>query len=438
MHDRDPHKALRSKVLASNSSQNCNFTLVELQWGKDDFGYSLHTNPRSFSTYGYQVTDFLNQLGFQRSACSFGSGQCYVRWVERDFDLVKFVQLFDSAFRKLTDAQRNLEKCGFFFDQPEGWGYFTGRQTRSRLHESGYYGDGHTATEAQQMEESEDDVFRFKFTWIKDSESDKGWVIHYRAKHGSLSAELHSVFVFLKIQSFEQCPEFDFEPCSWRFIEYKSRGDRSLGDNADTAHSWFGAHKEYFSSGIQMLLEANANVEKAGLVFLPFEKSEARLSVDITKRVSSPRDKKTAGNNDGFDVAISFAGTERQYAEELAQILQNAGYVVFYDNFYPEDLWGKDLVSTFDRIYRKQSRYCVMFISKEYKNRVWTIQERRSAFARNLQEGGEDYILPIKVDDTDIDGLPPTIGYMHINKGIAHIAETLIKKIQKVREHRSF
>jgi hypothetical protein len=41
-----------------------------------------------------------------------------------------------------------------------------------------------------------------------------------------------------------------------------------------------------------------------------------------------------------FEVAISFAGTERELAEKLAQILQGAGVTVFYDNFYPEHLWG--------------------------------------------------------------------------------------------------
>ena len=132
-----------------------------------------------------------------------------------------------------------------------------------------------------------------------------------------------------------------------------------------------------------------------------------------------------------FDVAISVARSERKYAEDLAKRLVDAGYVVFYDDFYSEDLWGKDLAATFDRIFRKQSRYCVMFISRSYKDSIWTTHERRSAIARSIEEGGEDYILPIKVDDTDIDGLPSTIGYMPLTKGIDVLAETLLKKLKK-------
>ena len=45
--------------------------------------------------------------------------------------------------------------------------------------------------------------------------------------------------------------------------------------------------------------------------------------------------------SDTFDVAISFAGTERAEAEKLAEVVREAGYAVFYDNFYPEQLWGK-------------------------------------------------------------------------------------------------
>jgi len=428
MRERDPHKALKSEVLAATASGTTKFTLAKLQWGKEDFGFSLHADPRSFSLSGYQVTDFLNQLGFERSVC-FGGTQCYVRWVDGSFDLQSFTPLFDRAFNKFSDSQKDLEKCGIFFDQPEGWNYFFGGAARGRSHYSSYYGDGHTASESKLMKESEDDVFHFKFTWLKNDEEDKGWVIHYRLKRFHASEELASVFKFLGMKSSKECPEYEFEPCNWRFIQYVSRGDSPFEGNADIAHAWFDDHKQHFSVGIQKLLEANADIEKAGLKFLPFESSEQRLRIDIQKRISVPKAKRVKSLDETFDVAISFAGTERKYAEDLATRIENAGYSVFYDDFYSEGLWGKDLAVLFDRIYRKQSRYCVMFISREYKDRIWTIHERRSAFARNIEEGGEGYILPIRIDDTDIDGLPPTIGYLSIEKGIDKIAEALISKV---------
>jgi hypothetical protein len=93
-----------------------------------------------------------------------------------------------------------------------------------------------------------------------------------------------------------------------------------------------------------------------------------------------------------FDVALSFAGTEREHAETLAKIVRGAGYSVFYDNDYEEHLWGKDLYVFFDEIYRKRSRFCVMFVSEQYRARMWTNHERQSAQARALEEKGAEYL----------------------------------------------
>ncbi|MCA1579132.1 MAG: TIR domain-containing protein [Acidobacteria bacterium] len=406
--------------------------MAKLQWGKDDIGYSLHVAPNSYSlSGGYQVTDFLSHLGFQRSGCSFiDSRQCYVRWMTANFDVNAFASLFDQAFRNLSEAQKDLGRCGFFFDQPEGLGYFLGGQSGDRRPDFQMRGDGHTAMSVETMKQSEDEVFQFKFSWLV-SDRGKGWVIHYRPKHPPLSSELQSVFQFLGIKSFGQCPEYDFETCHWYSIAFASRGDGPFDGNADVAHSWFDAHAKHFSLGVQKLLTANAEIEKAGFSFLPFQKPTIRLNADIEKRTTRPKRATASVDPTSFDVAISFAGTERKQAERLAIILQDAGFSVFYDEFFPEYLWGKNLVDTFDEIFRKRARYCVIFVSKEYKERVWTNHERQSAQARALNEKGKEYILPIKVDDTELDGMPPTIGYVPLKKGIETIGELLIKKLNK-------
>ena len=431
MNGRDPHQALKSEVLGQVRSGTTNLVLAKLQWGKDDIGFSLHVSPNSYSlSGGYQITDFLSHLGFQRSGCSFiDSRQCYVRWVDTDFDINAFAGFFDKAYNNLTDAQKDLEKCGFFFDKPEGLGYFLGGQSRSRQRDFQMSGDGHTAMSVKQMKQSEDEAFQYKFTWL-ESAHDKGWVVHYRPKHPPLSSELHSVFQFLGMQSSEQCPEYDFESCHWHSIAFEERGDRMFDSNANTAHGWFDSHAQHFSPGIQKLLSANAEIEKSGLTFLPFQKPAERLNVDIEKRVTRPKSSAKPVDATKFDVAISFAGTEREHAEKLATILKDANFSVFFDEFYPEYLWGKNLVDTFDEIFRKRSRYCVIFISKEYKDRVWTNHERQSAQARALNEKGKEYILPIKVDETELDGMPPTVGYVTLKKGIDKIGELLIKKLK--------
>jgi hypothetical protein len=138
-----------------------------------------------------------------------------------------------------------------------------------------------------------------------------------------------------------------------------------------------------------------------------------------------------------FDVAISFARGERPHAEMLASLLREHGHAVFYDNFFPEELWGKDLVALFDNIYRKAARYCVMFVSQEYLDREWTTLERRSALARMLTERGDEYVLPVRVEDVDVPGLPPTIGYLRLGDGgIERVARLLIKKLNSQKDNR--
>lgn len=164
--------------------------------------------------------------------------------------------------------------------------------------------------------------------------------------------------------------------------------------------------------------------------FLPFDKPAAQLAIDIEQLVARPAKASKLRTDAHFDVAISFAGPERKQAEQLATALKEAGFSVFYDEFFPEYLWGKNLVDTFDEIYRKLARFCVIFVSKDYNERVWTNHERQSAQARALTEKGKEYILPIKVDETELKGMPPTLGYMPLSRGIDKIGELLIKKLR--------
>src|SRR5690242_10858166 len=106
-----------------------------------------------------------------------------------------------------------------------------------------------------------------------------------------------------------------------------------------------------------------------------------------------------------YDVAISFAGPQRDLAEYLATKVQTAGFAVFYDGFYTAQLWGKELPVVLDDICRKQSRYCLILVSKEYTERLWANHERRSALARAIAEKGQEYILPVRVDSSELSGI---------------------------------
>lgn len=80
-----------------------------------------------------------------------------------------------------------------------------------------------------------------------------------------------------------------------------------------------------------------------------------------------------------YDVALSFAGDYRDYVEQVADHLRAAKVRVFYDDYEKAALWGKDLHLHLDDIYQNRAQYCVMFISRSYKDKLWTNHERQSA-----------------------------------------------------------
>lgn len=130
-----------------------------------------------------------------------------------------------------------------------------------------------------------------------------------------------------------------------------------------------------------------------------------------------------------YDIALSFAGEDREYVQRVAERLREIGVKVFYDDFETTDLWGKDLYQHLSDVYGKQARYTVIFISRNYARKLWTQHELKQAQSRAFNENTE-YILPAKLDDTELPGLPSTIAYINIsNKAPEEFAELIALKV---------
>lgn len=135
------------------------------------------------------------------------------------------------------------------------------------------------------------------------------------------------------------------------------------------------------------------------------------------------------GSSFEFDVVFSFAGENRALVEPIAERLRAQGISVFYDAYEQANLWGKDLYVHLHDIYGRRGRYCVMFVSQEYAQKAWTSHERQAAQERAFREKGGEYILPIRIDDTEIPGLPATIGHIPITAGTEQICSWLAQKL---------
>jgi predicted RNA-binding Zn-ribbon protein involved in translation (DUF1610 family) len=103
------------------------------------------------------------------------------------------------------------------------------------------------------------------------------------------------------------------------------------------------------------------------------------------------------------------------------------GIKVFYDKYEKVTLWGKDLYAHLQEIYLRRARYVVMFVSRSYRNRLWTNHERKSAQARAFEENRE-YILPARFDGTRVPGLLGTTGYVDLRETRPEELAVLIRK----------
>jgi hypothetical protein len=130
-----------------------------------------------------------------------------------------------------------------------------------------------------------------------------------------------------------------------------------------------------------------------------------------------------------YDVAISFAGENRDLARQIFEILKSKGIRVFYDANEQATIWGKDLYEYLSEVYFNRARYCLMIVSEYYQIKNWTRLERKSAQARAFQQT-EEYILPIRLDNTELPGLLETVGYIDARrKSPEEIANLVIQKL---------
>lgn len=130
-----------------------------------------------------------------------------------------------------------------------------------------------------------------------------------------------------------------------------------------------------------------------------------------------------------YDLALSFAGENRPIVDELAAMLTALGVRVFYDDYEKAELWGKDLYQHLQSVYRDSAEYCIVFVSEAYGKKLWTRHELKQAQARAFKES-QDYILPVRLDDTEIPGLNATTGYIDLrHHTLAQLSEVIIEKL---------
>lgn len=138
--------------------------------------------------------------------------------------------------------------------------------------------------------------------------------------------------------------------------------------------------------------------------------------------------KSTATNAPIYDVVISYAGEDREYAQMLVTALQQQSIRVFYDKEAIDRLAAEPLPQKLRDIYENEGKYCVVLFSKHYVSKHWTMQELKAAITRLKRAKG--YVFTIRLDDTKVPNELANIAYLTWGEDNAEtITDVILKKL---------
>jgi len=136
-----------------------------------------------------------------------------------------------------------------------------------------------------------------------------------------------------------------------------------------------------------------------------------------------------------YDVAITYAAEDVAVAGEIARRLTDLGVRVFFDKFSQASLWGKNLAERFRSAYGNKTRYVLVLVSRHYVVKDWTGFEFTIARGEAAKRP-EEFILPVRLDDTPMLGLRQEVAYVDYQKeGSSRIVDLVREKLRLGHSH---
>lgn len=129
-----------------------------------------------------------------------------------------------------------------------------------------------------------------------------------------------------------------------------------------------------------------------------------------------------------YDVAISYASEQEQIVSRAAKILSADGFKVFFAPEEERAFIAEDMISSFYRIYRYESRFVAAFVTEDYLRKDITMFEATTAMLRRREEG-RNCLIPIYFGEAKLPCLDPDI---HCVKGDGLREVELADKIRTV------
>jgi hypothetical protein len=103
-----------------------------------------------------------------------------------------------------------------------------------------------------------------------------------------------------------------------------------------------------------------------------------------------------------YEIALSFAGENRDLARFIAESLEALDVPVFYDEMFETNFLGKTWAKQFKDVFSEQSRFVVCLLDKHHLDKIWPTFEREHFTPRVADES----VIPVFLDDTRFVGIP--------------------------------
>lgn len=118
-------------------------------------------------------------------------------------------------------------------------------------------------------------------------------------------------------------------------------------------------------------------------------------------------------NSTNYDIAVSFAGEQRDYVSKFVEACKARDIAVFYDKDLTNEWWGRNYIREQRKVYGASTRYFVPFISTEYLAKPVPQDEFSAAMMTAVNEG-DGYVLPVLWGDVQVpaDLMHPHIHYL--------------------------
>ncbi|MFB9082815.1 TIR domain-containing protein [Deinococcus wulumuqiensis] len=138
-----------------------------------------------------------------------------------------------------------------------------------------------------------------------------------------------------------------------------------------------------------------------------------------------------------YDIALSFAGTDRELAESIFKTLDARNLSIFYDFNEQSRITGEDVERYLAPIYRSEAKFIVPILGRDYPRRLWTKFETEQ-FKDRFKDGS---IIPLRTLDSD-DFMIPNLGKVgglfydrtkNFEVQVEDICQTLITRVRQYR-----